>query len=111
MHVFLGKDGGMVRVVHQETNGKRALIKNLKEDIKDLSFAYSSTEIILACVDCEGNILVYNIEDSSDSLKYPLFILLYFACLCNISLTTYIVIRSCYMYFIRTRLGQRPTSG
>ncbi|XP_066256745.1 enhancer of mRNA-decapping protein 4 homolog [Euwallacea similis] len=73
-YAMKGKDGGMIRVVHQDTNVKRTLIKNLKDDIKDLAFAYSTSEVILACVDCEGNILVYNIEDSADSLNYTLLL-------------------------------------
>lgn len=61
----------MIRIANLETNGNRALIKNLKDEIKDLSFAYTSTEIILGCVDCNGNILVYNIEETQESLQYP----------------------------------------
>lgn len=73
-YAMKGKDGGMIRVAHQDTNGKRALIKNLKEDIKDLAFAYSRSEIILGCIDCERNILIYNIEDGADSLNYTLLL-------------------------------------
>ncbi|KAH1001419.1 hypothetical protein HUJ04_005443 [Dendroctonus ponderosae] len=73
-YAMKGKEGGMVRVVHQENHAKRALIRNLKDDIKELAFAYSSVEVILGCVDCEGNILIYNIEDSEDSLSYTLLL-------------------------------------
>lgn len=66
--MFLGKDGGMIRVTNQETK-QRALIKNLKEDIKDLAFAYSRSLIILGCVDNEGNILVYQIDDTPHSIS------------------------------------------
>lgn len=69
-----GKDGGMVRVTNQETNN-RTLIKNLKEDIKDLAFAFSREEVLLGCVDSEGNILVYQIEDSPSDISYPFKIL------------------------------------
>ncbi|XP_050294918.1 enhancer of mRNA-decapping protein 4 isoform X2 [Anthonomus grandis grandis] len=72
-YAMKGKDGGMIRVV-QEKNHRRALIKNLKEDIKDLSFAYSPKEVILGCVDCEGNIFVYSIEDGADCLKYTILL-------------------------------------
>lgn len=61
----------MIRIANLETNGNRALIKNLKDEIKDLAFAYTSTEIILGCVDCNGNILVYKIEETQESLQYP----------------------------------------
>ncbi|KAL1513336.1 hypothetical protein ABEB36_002757 [Hypothenemus hampei] len=71
-YAMKGKDGGMIRVVHQENHAKRILIKNLKEDIKDISFSYSSTEVILGCVDCEGNILIYDIEDTANTLIYTL---------------------------------------
>lgn len=63
----------MVRVTNHETN-QRALIKNFKEDIKDLSFAYSKESIILGCVDNEGNILVYQIEDTPDSISYKIML-------------------------------------
>lgn len=66
----------MVRVTNQETN-HRALIKNLKEDIKDLSFAYSRESIILGCVDNEGNILVYQIEDSPHDISYKMLLHVY----------------------------------
>ncbi|CAH1183660.1 unnamed protein product [Phaedon cochleariae] len=71
-----GKDGGMVRVTNQETN-HRTLIKNLKEEIKDVSFAFSREEIILGCVDSEGNILIYQIDDSPQSISYTLLLHVY----------------------------------
>lgn len=74
--LIIGKDGGMVRVTNQETN-HRALIKNLKEDIKDLSFAYSRESIILGCVDNEGNILVYEIEDTPHSISFKVLLHIY----------------------------------
>ncbi|CAG9860340.1 unnamed protein product [Phyllotreta striolata] len=71
-----GKDGGMVRITNQETNN-RCLIKNLKEDIKDLAFAFTSKEIILGCVDSEGNILVYQINDTPHSISFTLLLHIY----------------------------------
>lgn len=76
MKLILGKDGGMVRVTNQETN-QRALIKNLKEDIKDLAFSFSKEDIILGCVDQEGNILVYQIEDTPHSITYKILLHIY----------------------------------
>lgn len=86
----------MLRVVHQENHTKRALIRNLKDDIKDIAFAYSSDEVILGCVDCEGNILIYNIEDSEDALRWFLlpwekiqflavwcFLVTHYSCMCS----------------------------
>lgn len=66
----------MVRVTNQETN-QRALIKNLKEDIKDLAFAYSRESIILGCVDNEGNILVYEIEDTPHAISFKILLHVY----------------------------------
>nr|XP_023013294.1 enhancer of mRNA-decapping protein 4 [Leptinotarsa decemlineata] len=67
------KDGGNVRVMNQETNQK-VLIKNMKEDIKDVSFAFSRDDIILGCVDSEGNILVYQIDDTPKSMSFTLLL-------------------------------------
>ncbi|XP_008200206.1 enhancer of mRNA-decapping protein 4 isoform X2 [Tribolium castaneum] len=64
-----GKDGGMIRVTNQETN-ERALIKNLKNDVKDLSFAFSRQQIILGCIDDEGNVFIYEIIDEPSAIKY-----------------------------------------
>ncbi|XP_045470559.1 enhancer of mRNA-decapping protein 4 [Harmonia axyridis] len=71
-----GKDGGMVRVVNQETN-QRALIKNLKTDVRDVSFAFLKEEIILGCVDDVANIFIYKIEDSLHFIKYKLLLHIY----------------------------------
>ncbi|KAJ8960755.1 hypothetical protein NQ318_020048 [Aromia moschata] len=71
-----GKDGGMIRVTNLDTD-LRALIKNLKEDIKDLAFAFSRDDIILGCVDSEGNILVYQIDDTPHSISYTLLLHVY----------------------------------
>ncbi|XP_060517903.1 enhancer of mRNA-decapping protein 4 isoform X3 [Cylas formicarius] len=76
-YAMKGKEGGMIRVTDQETNAKRTLIKNFKEDIKDLSFSYSREEIILGCIDCEGNILVYQIVDDGDTLSYKQLLHIY----------------------------------
>lgn len=68
---LLGKSGGMVRVANLETN-QRALIKEMNGLVKDISFALIPQQIVLACVDEEGSLFVYNIEDRSDIIKYPL---------------------------------------
>ncbi|XP_072391528.1 enhancer of mRNA-decapping protein 4 isoform X1 [Diabrotica undecimpunctata] len=75
-YAMKGKDGGMVRVTNQET-GTRALIKNFKDDIKDIAFAYLRDEIILGCVDSEGNVLVYKITDETKSISYTLLLHVY----------------------------------
>ncbi|XP_063903240.1 enhancer of mRNA-decapping protein 4 [Zophobas morio] len=68
-----GKDGGMVRVTNQETS-ERALIKNLKNDVKDIAFAFSRQQIILGCIDDEGNVLVYEIIDEPSAIKYKVLL-------------------------------------
>ncbi|XP_050510521.1 enhancer of mRNA-decapping protein 4 isoform X2 [Diabrotica virgifera virgifera] len=75
-YAMKGKEGGMVRVTNQET-GIRALIKNFKDDIKDIAFAYIREEIILGCVDSEGNILVYKITDETNSISSTLLLHVY----------------------------------
>lgn len=60
----------MIRVCNLETD-VRALIKNLKDDVRDISFAVSKQEIILGCVDSEGNVLIYQIHDQPSEIKYP----------------------------------------
>ncbi|KAL3282525.1 hypothetical protein HHI36_005706 [Cryptolaemus montrouzieri] len=72
-YAMKGKDGGMVRLANQETN-QRALIKNLKTDVRDVSFAFLKNEIILGCVDDMANVFIYEIEDSPNSIKYKLLI-------------------------------------
>lgn len=68
--LFLGKVGGMIRVVNRETN-QRILIKDMKALVQDISFALSPLQILLGCVDEEGNLYVYNIKDNSDLIVYP----------------------------------------
>lgn len=72
-YAIKGKDGGMVRVTNLETE-KRAIIKNLKDDIKDIAFSFSRSEIILGIIDCEGNILIYNIHDSPQEITTSLLL-------------------------------------
>ncbi|XP_030765683.1 enhancer of mRNA-decapping protein 4 isoform X2 [Sitophilus oryzae] len=62
------KEGSMVRVADQYNPEKKTLIKNLKGDVKDLAFAYSSLVIILGCIDSEGNILIYSIQETLESI-------------------------------------------
>lgn len=69
--MFSGKDGGLIRVVNRDTD-QRKLIKNTKALVQDLSFALTPLQILLGCVDEEGNVFVYNIEDNPDSITYPL---------------------------------------
>lgn len=61
----------MVRVADQTNPEKKTLIKNLKGDVKDIAFAYTRPEVILGCIDSEGNILIYNVHETKDSIMYP----------------------------------------
>ncbi|KAK9872249.1 hypothetical protein WA026_017050 [Henosepilachna vigintioctopunctata] len=72
-YAMKGKEGGMVRLANQETN-QRALIKNLKTDVRDVSFAFLRNEIILGCVDDMANVFIYEIEDSPHFIKYKLLL-------------------------------------
>lgn len=67
---FLGKDGGLIRVANPETN-QRTLIKNTKALVQDISFALTPLQILLGCVDEEGNLFVYNIDNKPDAIMYP----------------------------------------
>lgn len=58
----------MVRVTNQQT-GERALIKNLKSDVKDVAFAFSRQQLVLGCIDDEGNVLIYEIIDEPNEIK------------------------------------------
>lgn len=64
----------MVRIGKTKST-KRTLIKDLK-DVVDLAFALITKEVILAFVDEEGYVAVYNVEEKADSLEYP-FVKLY----------------------------------
>ncbi|KAF7268427.1 hypothetical protein GWI33_018437 [Rhynchophorus ferrugineus] len=66
------KEGSMVRVADQTNPEKKTLIKNLKGDVKDIAFAYTRPEVILGCIDSEGNILIYNVHERKDSIMCTL---------------------------------------
>lgn len=58
----------MIRVANPDTN-QRALIKDIKGLVQDLAFAFIPSQIILACIDEEGNLFVYNINNTPDSIR------------------------------------------
>lgn len=66
-----GKKGGMVRVTNLETN-RRVLIREMNGLVQDISFALIPQQIILGCVDEEGSLFVYNIDDRSDAIECTL---------------------------------------
>lgn len=59
----------MVRVTNKKS-GKRSLIKELKTEVHDIAFALKSDEVILGCVDFEGTVFVYKIEEQQE-IEYP----------------------------------------
>lgn len=69
-----GTSEGLVRVVKRETN-ERTLIKGFSSLVEDLRFAHLYELIMLACIDQEGNVYVYVVnEDTSKKLRvYPIF--------------------------------------
>lgn len=53
-------------------SGNRDLIKELKTEVHDIAFALKSDEVILGCVDFEGTVFVYKIEEQNSTMVYPL---------------------------------------
>lgn len=64
-----GKANGAVRVYHRSTED-RALLRGMHGQVHDLSFAYISAQTLLACIDEEGNLYVFNIELDADNIVY-----------------------------------------
>ncbi|KAJ0181557.1 hypothetical protein K1T71_002279 [Dendrolimus kikuchii] len=70
-----GTGSGMVRVVYYPDPGtdRRALIKGMKgEQIQDLSFAHIQNQVVLACIDDQGNFYVHEIEVIDNMLRCTL---------------------------------------
>ncbi|PNF32915.1 hypothetical protein B7P43_G01848 [Cryptotermes secundus] len=61
----VGKTNGVVRVVNRESS-ERSLIKGIEGMVQDIAFAHIPTEVVLACVDEYGNLLVHQIEETKD---------------------------------------------
>lgn len=66
----VGKTNGVVRVVNRESS-ERSLIKGIEGMVQDIAFAHIPTEVVLACVDEYGNLLVHQIEETKDKTMYP----------------------------------------
>ncbi|XP_069698744.1 enhancer of mRNA-decapping protein 4 isoform X2 [Periplaneta americana] len=56
-------NSGVVRVVNRES-GERSLIKGMEGMVQDIAFAHIPTQVVLACVDEFGNLLVHQIEET-----------------------------------------------
>ncbi|KAF0310005.1 Enhancer of mRNA-decapping protein 4 [Amphibalanus amphitrite] len=61
-HIAATKSGGVVRVVSRGTDD-RALIKGMTGAVKDLAFAHTNNETLLAVVDEMGNLSVFKIDE------------------------------------------------
>ncbi|KAJ8726036.1 hypothetical protein PYW07_000734 [Mythimna separata] len=66
-----GTWSGMVRVVYNPEPGtdRRALIKGMKGEVQDLAFAYIQSQVVLACIDEQGNFYVHEIEVTDSGLR------------------------------------------
>jgi enhancer of mRNA-decapping protein 4 len=66
----VGTNNGVVRVVNRESS-ERSLLKGIEGMVQDIAFAHIPTQVILACVDEYGNLLVHQIEERKDKMMYP----------------------------------------
>ncbi|KAG7311850.1 hypothetical protein JYU34_002932 [Plutella xylostella] len=69
-----GNWSGMVRVVYNGEPGvdRRALVKGMKGEVHDVSFAHIEHQILLACIDEQGNFYVHDIELTDSGLRCSL---------------------------------------
>lgn len=68
--VFLGKFGGVVRIINRRT-ADRVLLKDFTGRITDIAFAHTD-DVIFGAVDEAGNLFVYSIEETDNAnLTYP----------------------------------------
>lgn len=58
--------GGVVRLINRKT-AERALLKDFVGRVCDLSFAFISSRILLACVDEPGSLFVYEIKEDTEN--------------------------------------------
>lgn len=61
---------GLVRVASRGSE-QRALLRGMKGQIQDISFAFIPNQYILGCVDEEGSLFVHNIENDGKEIVYP----------------------------------------
>lgn len=69
-----GTWSGMVRVVYnpEPSTDKRGLIKGMKGEVQDLAFAHIQSQVILACIDEQGNFCIHEIEVTDGGLRCTL---------------------------------------
>ncbi|CAM1331847.1 EDC4 (predicted), partial [Pycnogonum litorale] len=61
-----GKNESYVRIVNRKTS-QRELLKGMSGQVKDIAFAYSLTQILLAVIDEPGTLFVYEITEPTDN--------------------------------------------
>jgi hypothetical protein len=66
----VGTNNGVIRVVNRESS-ERSLLKGIEGMVQDIAFAHIPNEVVLACVDGYGNLLVHRIEETKDKMVYP----------------------------------------
>lgn len=66
----IGTNNGVVRVVNRESM-ERSLLKGMEGMVQDIAFAHILSQVILACVDVYGNLLVHQIEETKNKMVYP----------------------------------------
>jgi len=50
---------------------ERSLLKGMEGMVQDIAFAHIPSQVILACVDEYGNLLVHQIEETTNKMVYP----------------------------------------
>jgi enhancer of mRNA-decapping protein 4 len=66
----VGTKNGVIRVVNRESS-ERSLLKGIEGMVQDIAFAHIPSQVVLACVDEYGNLLVHQIEETKDKMVYP----------------------------------------
>lgn len=69
----VGKNNGVVRVVNREST-ERSLLRGMEGMVQDIAFAHIPTQVILACVDEQGNLLVHQIEQTDNKMVCTLLL-------------------------------------
>ncbi|XP_067007664.2 enhancer of mRNA-decapping protein 4 [Anabrus simplex] len=69
----VGKSTGVVRVVNRDNN-ERSLLKGMEGMVQDIAFAHIPTQVVLACVDEFGNLLVHQIEEKNGKTECSLLL-------------------------------------
>lgn len=66
----VGTNNGVVRVVNRESM-ERSLLKGMEGMVQDIAFAHIPSQVVLACVDEYGNLLVHQVEETKNKMVYP----------------------------------------